>query len=407
MYLTSEQKRIGQRNFWRIVSPGLNPDRLKLETCVPREFPGGAVRAGIVGVGGQGYILLDACQKEFIDIVAVCDINPAHRARASKHLVTTGRKQPNEYADWQEMAQKENLEVVLIATPLWTHAEIAVGFLEAGTHVLCEKMMAYDEAGCRQMIQAAEKAHRHLEIGYPRFYDVVHPAMYESIIRPKLLGDIHYVRLWTHRNESWRRTEKPPFAGFDPKRWGYPDWEHLMNWRMYEVYSRGLVAEVGGHLTSFTDWFLGSSPSSVYGSGGLYHFKDGREVDDHLFMTYEYPGGCSVELSLILTNSINGLYEEFLGSEGSLIVTETDGAMFFPKEESSISRDWVDDKGQKPDLNQNFDIAFRTEIWSFCSAVRRGTPLNFGPARGLSSAISCLAGQKAVRTGARVEIAKV
>ena len=40
------------------------------------------------------------------------------------------------------MLQKEDLEALHIATPLWTHAPIAVGALNAGKHVLCEKMMA-------------------------------------------------------------------------------------------------------------------------------------------------------------------------------------------------------------------------------------------------------------------------
>lgn len=406
MYINQEQKRIGQRNFWRIAGQGIDPGRFKLETCVSRQFPGGPVWGGIVGVGDQGSVLLNACQKEFIDIVAVCDINPAHRARATQHLVTSGWKKPREYEEWQEMAQKENLEVVILATPLWSHAEIAVGFLEAGTNVLCEKMMAYDEAGCRRMIATAKKRGRLLEIGYPRFYDVLHQAVYQNIISPKLLGDIHFVRLFTHRNVPWRRNEKPPFPGFDPKRWGYPDWESLLNWRMYNRYSRGLVGELGSHLTSFVDWYLGSSPRSVYGSGGIYYYKDGREVDDHIFMTFDYPGGCTVELSLTLTNSFDELYEEFLGSNGSLILREADGGMFFPKEEGCIPREPVADKGQNLEWYQNWDIAFRTEIWSLCSAVRQGTPLHCGPQRGLSSTIGCLAGPKAVDTQARVEIAE-
>ncbi len=42
-----------------------------------------------------------------------------------------GRK----YEDWREMLAKEDLEAVLIATPLWCHAEMTVGCLEAGKHV--------------------------------------------------------------------------------------------------------------------------------------------------------------------------------------------------------------------------------------------------------------------------------
>ena len=63
-----------------------------------------------------------------------------------------GWPQPKEYDDWREMLQKEDLEAVIIAVPLWAHADITVGCLDAGKHVLCEKMMAKTEADCPEPI---------------------------------------------------------------------------------------------------------------------------------------------------------------------------------------------------------------------------------------------------------------
>jgi len=57
---------------------------------------------------------------------------------------------------------------VIIAVPLWAHTDVVVPCLEAGKHVLCEKMMAFDVAGCERMKAAATKARRVLEIGYQR-----------------------------------------------------------------------------------------------------------------------------------------------------------------------------------------------------------------------------------------------
>ena len=252
MYLTQEQKLIGRQNFWRTASRGVNPDRLRLETCVPQKMPGGPVKAGVVGVGRQGFgPLLGSCSKEFIDIQAVCDINPVHCARAIQALVEAGGRLPRQYEDWQEMAEKEKLEAVIVATPLWTHAEIAVGFLQSDISVFGEKMMAYDVASCRRMLETARGQHKLLEIGYPRFYEPLYQAVYENIVRPKVLGEIH------------------PYGGYNPSRWGYPTWEALANWRMYKRYSQGLVGELGSHQTSLAEWFLGSTAQSVYGAGGF------------------------------------------------------------------------------------------------------------------------------------------
>ena len=53
------------------------------------------------------------------------------------------------------------LEAIVIATPLHLHAEISVTALEAGLHVLCEKMMARDVEGLRQMLEASRRTGRH------------------------------------------------------------------------------------------------------------------------------------------------------------------------------------------------------------------------------------------------------
>jgi len=92
--------------------------------------------------------------------------------------------------------------------------------------------MAYDVPSCRRMLETAQRQHRLLEIGYSRFYEPVYRAVYKNIIQAKVLGDIHYVRLHTHRNSSLRRDEKTPFSGYNPSRWGYPTWKSLANWRM-------------------------------------------------------------------------------------------------------------------------------------------------------------------------------
>jgi len=291
-----------------------------------------------------------------------------------------------------------------MAPPLWMHADITVGFLEAGIHVFCEKMMAHDVQGCYRMLEASRAHHRLLEIGYPRFYEPLYQAVYKNIIQPKLLGDIHFVRLQTHRNSNWRWDEKPPSSSYNPSRWGYPTWEALANWRMYRRYSQGLVAELGSHQTSLAEWYLDGTAKAVFAAGGIDCYKDGREVDDHIHMTFDYPRDCTVELSNILSNSYGGLYEEFLGSNGTLIMSDGDGGMFFPKEEGCVIGTPTPGTDETAVWKTNWDIAFRTEMWQFCSAVRRGTPLGCGPERALVSAIGALAGNEALDTRARVDI---
>jgi predicted dehydrogenase len=74
------------------------------------------------------------------------------------------------YADWREMLRDPELDAVYVATPVRLHAEQAVAAAEAGKHVLCEKPMALDVAGCERMIAAARDHGVKLGVAYYRHH---------------------------------------------------------------------------------------------------------------------------------------------------------------------------------------------------------------------------------------------
>ena len=131
-----------------------------------------------------------------------------------------------------------------------------------------------------------------------------------------MLGDVYHARLAWHRNSSWRKKEEAPSANFDPSKWGYPDWDHLLNWRMYKKYSEGLLCELGSHQITAASWFFDAAPEAVYTSGGTYRYKDGREVYDHVFATFNYPGDRTATFSSIQSNAFEDAYEMYMGTKG-------------------------------------------------------------------------------------------
>src|SRR5512134_3628213 len=183
MNLTPEQQELGRRNFLRALSRTPALAALGAAAAVKGPVRGGPVRLGFIGLGGQGRVLLEQTDPRFGEIVALCDVNPLQLEKADESLVKTGRQPLKHYADWQEMIQKERLEAVVIASPLFTHTDIAVACMEAGLHVLCEKMMGKDDASCRRMAEAARKTGRVLEIGHQRFYNPVYHAAFDGIVR--------------------------------------------------------------------------------------------------------------------------------------------------------------------------------------------------------------------------------
>jgi predicted dehydrogenase len=328
------------------------------------------------------------------------------------------------------MLQKEDIEAVVVAVPLWAHADVVVPCLEAGKHVLCEKMMAWDVEGCERMKAAAIRADRVLEIGYQRNYNPIYQATYEGVIKRQLLGDVYHARLAWHRNGNWRRAGEPPSKDYDPSRWGYPDFEHLWNWRLYWKYSRGLFAELCSHQLNATHWFLGTgAPTAVHATGGVHRYKDGREAHDHIYAMFEYPKDLTVTFSSIESNAYDQRYEAFFGTKATLVMYNESEALLFDEGGTGAATAvevagtaggaGVEASETKPannasqgarsavasvDMEGTRASATELEISAFCSAVRVGTPLKCGPDRAFDSARACIAACEAAKANTRLTV---
>jgi predicted dehydrogenase len=423
MNLTPEQEALGRRNFLKALAGTPALAAFGAAAALKGPVRGGPVRVGFIGVGGQGRTLLRNTDAGFTEVRALCDVNPKHLEAADAILREAKKPPARHYQDWKEMLQKEDIEGVVMAPPLFLHAEMASTCLEAGKHVLCEKMMAWDEAGCRRMQEAAQRSGKLLEVGYQRFYNPVYQAAYEGIVKAGVLGEVYHARLAWHRNGNWRRTEEPP-PGFDPTRWGYPSWEHLVNWRLYWKYSKGLLAELASHQVNISNWFFGAVPEAVCGSGGVYRFKDGREVEDHVYATFDYPGGRTAVFSTIESNAFDDYYEMFMGTKATLILRREVDALLFEEGGGSRTGVEVTAMGAGPALESSETkpesaggraggsavtaverpASYRLEVSEWSAAVRVGRPLRCGPDKAIGSAVACLAANRAVQSKSRVEL---
>jgi predicted dehydrogenase len=423
--LTPEQQLVGRRAFLRALAG--TPAVAALGGAIALRGPvkGGPVRLAFVGLGVEGRQLLGQVDPAFAEVRALCDINPLQLRRADEMLVAQGRPPARHYSEWTELLDQEEVEAVVIAVPLWLHADITVGCLEAGRHVLCEKMMAWDLDGCERMSRAAQKAGRLLEIGYQRSYNPVYLSAYQGIVRAGLLGDVYHARLSWHRNGNWRRPLEQPSADYDPARWGYPSLDHLVNWRLYWRYSKGLFGELASHQVNVSNWFFDARPEAVLSTGGICRWKDGREVYDHVYALFEYPQGRTAVFSSIESNAYQGYSETFMGTKGTLILSgETEAYLFeegaagkptgievsqkagavLEASESRAAGEAGAGGGEGADRLADKRDAYRREISGFCAAVRTGTPLACGPERARHSAHACLRANEAVAAKARLTL---
>lgn len=152
-------------------------------------------RSAVIGVGSLGrhharnYAELD--REGRVEFVGVCDVDPETRATVAKDNNCAS------FADRNELLDK--VDLVSIATPTETHAEIACEFLERGIHVLVEKPIALTLDEADKIIAAAERSGAKLMVGQLERFNPAMVALRPRVTQP-LYFEIHRVSPFPNRS---------------------------------------------------------------------------------------------------------------------------------------------------------------------------------------------------------------
>jgi predicted dehydrogenase len=207
----------------------------------------------IIGAGqrGAGYARWARRHPDRASVIAVAEPSPVRRVRlAAEHGIPAG----NVAADWRELAGRGRIaDAVLICTQDRMHAEPAEAFAALGYHILLEKPMAPDEAGCRRIVAAVEKAGVMFAVGHVMRYTPYTRAVKE-IVAAGQLGDIMSIQhlepvgFWHHAHSYVRG-----------------------NWRRSDLATSMLMAK-SCHDLDWLQYILGRAPLRVSSFGSLAHF---------------------------------------------------------------------------------------------------------------------------------------
>jgi predicted dehydrogenase len=288
-----------------------------------------AINVGLVGVGAQGRVLIEAMLKiPGVRFVAVCDIWEYARTYGERYLKRAGFE-VNAYENYEDMLEKQqNLDAVLVATPDSWHAPISNAAMRAGKHVYCEKMMSNTIEGARSMVHAMRETGKLLQIGHqrrsnPRYMVARSRLMQEA----KLLGRV------TAAQAQWNRAVAEdlgwPARAVIPtetlRRYGYADMRQFRNWRWFKDHGGGPLSDLGAHQIDIFNWFLDANPVSVMASGGR-DFYGNNEWMDNAMVIYEFaqPEGTTRAFYQVqtTTSSGGGYWEQFMGTHGTLKMSE-------------------------------------------------------------------------------------
>lgn len=259
------------------------------------------VKIGVIGVGSRGiYQVQQLLLVEGARISCFCDNYQPNFDRAQKYLPDA-----KGYKDYREMLSTEQVDAIVIATPLHEHMRMTVDSLDAGNHVFCEKAMAMNYEQCNNMVLTREKNNKILYIGHQRLFSAKTLQAVKEIEEGGI-GDVTQIRAYWHRNGDWRRAVPSP------------ELERKINWRMYHEYSRGLMTELASHHLQVANWVLKDKPDYVMGSGSINYWKDGREVYDNVNLVYHYPSDTHVIYDSLISNKKYGMQIEAMGPLGTI-----------------------------------------------------------------------------------------
>ncbi len=329
------------------------------------------IRLGIIGPGARGMeIVREAIACPNTEFAAFADVYTRRLEEAKS--VAPGAKT---FLDYRYLLDDKSIDAVLIATPQHLHCEHFVAALDAGKHVYQEKTMAFSVEHARRM-RAARQRHPKLtvEIGH-QYTSSAQIADAQGFLKPELMGKItaihsHMYRNTPHGKPQWSRPTFPDmtaeniiwksFLGEAPQH--EFDANRYINWRLFWDYSGGNVYENMCHQLSI--WYKVMNlqiPKAVTMTGGVYLWKDGREVPDTMNVSMEHPEEILFTWDSGFGNGQLGFSEDVLGTDGT--ISRSQQIRYLPQ------------KVNRPEGNEmtgNGKTAPRAHMQNFLDCIRSG-----------------------------------
>lgn len=271
------------------------------------------VKVGLIGANWMGSfhsIGLNNVRQAYHDVEPVfehvADVNEAAAKLAAERF---GYKKVS--TDWHDVISDPEVELVIIATPNFTHAEIAIAAAEAGKHILCEKPMANTLAEGKAMVDAIEKA------GVKSLVDFIYTKCPANVLAKELMDSGKLGDFVTFRGE------------FDCSYCADPNTP--ATWRQLAATAgTGALGDLTTHVVSLSDMIVGKKIVEVFASWDTPYKQrpDARDpsktldidTDDQIYVIVKYEDGRigSMSSSRVSVARPVSLAYEIQGSKGSV-----------------------------------------------------------------------------------------
>ncbi|MBI2301085.1 MAG: Gfo/Idh/MocA family oxidoreductase, partial [Armatimonadetes bacterium] len=363
-----------------------------------------------IGCGGMGGAHLSwFAGMSDTRIAAVCDVDQTRLASAVERIQ---QWRPNDgvegYADFRQILDRPDIDVITTATPDHWHALIAMLSFQAGKDVYGEKPLSYCYREGRQMVDLARRYGRVFQLGTQIHADDNYHRVVE-LVRSGALGRIHTVHLWKDGGTpglGYPADREPP-ATLDWDMWlGPAPWRPYnpaiapYGFRYFWDYYTGIYGDFWCHIADIVWWALQPGPVRTVEAVGDTPTDGIGETARNLSVTYELADGLTIHwLSGIpdLPGAAGrGIGARFEGEHGALVCDYGSRQIFLngktlddlPDVPRSLERspghqrnflDCVKSREQ-PESNVEYVFAMTTPLYLGTIAFRLGRKLTWDAA---------------------------
>ncbi|HLW80263.1 MAG TPA: Gfo/Idh/MocA family oxidoreductase [Terriglobia bacterium] len=382
--------------------------------------PSDTIRFGIIGVGMQGSGLLGtSIRLPGVECVAACDLYDG-RQELAKEIVGKPIPVTRRY---HELLDNKEIDCLIAAVPDHWHKQVVVDACSAGKDIYCEKPMTHHVPEGFEIIAAEKANNRIVQIGSQRRSSIIY-AKAKELYEQGAIGELCLVEAAMGRNDpcgAWQYTVPPdlspstvdwetwlgtaPKLPFDPLRW--------TRWRCFQDYGEGIPGDLYVHLLTGIHYATGitAPPARALAAGGLFRWKDGRDVPDVLTTLYEYP---KFRATLRVTlNTETPEFTRLMGDRGTIEIhdetvtfTPQDGLDHEPctpgwprQMKADYAEHWFGEHEPKPQTQSPVESTTfsgppgydedREHLWNYFQSVRTRRPSVEDGTFGNNTAIAC------------------
>jgi predicted dehydrogenase len=278
-----------------------------------------AVRMGIIGCGNRGTaVISDMVNHTSARIFAMADLFGYQLENARPRFNDLNLKNDGTKIDpskifrgskaYLELIHDPGVDAVLVSSPAYTHPDFLEAAVNAGKHVYCEKPVAPDVAGCKQVMRAGQRAEGNVSvaIGFQIRHATPYIEMAERIRRGDI-GEVVNVQLYYISSGSGKK--QPP--GNSPEEF------MIRNHFHFRELSGGILLDQGIHMLDVCNWVLNEKPQNAVGMGNRKGEPDFGDTFTNYQAIYGYPHERNVSLhSTQFGPKFNDVCARFIGTKG-------------------------------------------------------------------------------------------